>query len=108
VTPRVTAALEVSALIRRVNAAGGFATILHKGDETAGSLLLLLTEKGRISAIYERALTIGDCYDWRELSIQDFDNEGLITDIVDRRRNIDPDLWVVELDIAHPERFIVG
>ena len=105
-TPRITTAIQVSALVRRVNAEGGAATVLRKGDETAGSILLLLAEKGRISAIYEPALTIDGSYAWRKVTIQNVDNKEELADSIYRRQCRDPDLWVVELDIAHPERFI--
>jgi hypothetical protein len=69
-------------------------------------MMLLLAEKGRISAIYEKALTISGQYIWRELTVQNIDNKEEVGDILVRRRQVDPDLWIVELDIAHPERFI--
>src|SRR3546814_4330299 len=43
---RLTSRMLTSALIRRAGQEGGFATILRKGDEVAGTILLLCLEKG--------------------------------------------------------------
>lgn len=105
---RATTALRVSALIRRIEAEGGFATVIAKGDDTAGSLLLLLLDKGRNPRLFEPLLGISGGYEWREIPCQDTDKSQEILDLVERRRRRDPDLWVVELDIPHPERFVDG
>jgi hypothetical protein len=46
--------VEVSALVRQVNAQGGFAMVLAKGEPDAGTILLLLCENGQDQRIYER------------------------------------------------------
>ena len=51
---RLTSAMLVGALVKRVNAAGGFAMILAKGDEMSGVILVQVMDKGRESAIFER------------------------------------------------------
>ncbi len=43
---RVTAGLLVSALIRRVEAEGGHAMVLAKGDATSGAILIALAVRG--------------------------------------------------------------
>src|SRR3546814_12874617 len=52
---RLTTAIRVSALIRRVNSEGGHATVLSKGDATAGAILLILCERGRNQRFFERS-----------------------------------------------------
>jgi hypothetical protein len=105
VAKRLTSALIASALIRRVNQAGGAATVLSKGDETAGSILVVTMEKGQITGILERILAIDDCYAWSETGPQDIENTHEIDAYLARRRSRDPDLWVIELDIAGAARF---
>ena len=51
---RLPAHLEVSGLIRATQAAGGFATVLRKGEKEAGTILVVLTENGANSRVYER------------------------------------------------------
>ena len=45
---RLPAHVEVTAIMRRVEADGGFATVLRKGDPDRGALILVLQERGRI------------------------------------------------------------
>src|SRR3546814_6065206 len=51
---RLTSRMLTSALIRRAGQEGGFATILRKGDEVAGTILLLCLEKGTETGLFER------------------------------------------------------
>lgn len=106
-TPRLATGIYVNALVRRVNQAGGMAMVLAKGDETAGALILVTREKGRYSGILERMLTPKGCYAWTPVSSQVIENEQEVSDFCARRRRSDPDLWIVELDIADAARFAV-
>ncbi len=103
---RLPAHLEVSGLVRQVNAAGGFAAVLHKGERDAGTILLVLMGNGANSRIYERMPQADGSRAWRCSLKQDPDNKQVFDDYLERRRSQDPDLWIVELDIAHGERFI--
>lgn len=105
--PRLATHLYVNALIRRVGAAGGMAAVLAKGDETAGALLLITLEKGINTGIWERAWTPDGAYRWTPVTSQVIENEQEISDYWTRRRAGDPDLWVVELDIAQAAQFAV-
>lgn len=51
---RLPAHLEVSGSTRAMQAAGGFATVLRKGEKEAGTILVVLTENGANSRVYER------------------------------------------------------
>ena len=104
---RVTTSLYVNALIRRVNQSGGMALVLRKGDETAGALLLVTLEKGVNTGVWERAWTPEGMYRWTPISSQVIENEQEISELCARRRASDPDLWIVELDIANAAQFAV-
>ena len=80
---------------------GGFGAVLAKGDAEAGSVLVMLTERGANSTLYERVLQPGGAYAWAQV----VDNEDEVPQFVARRRRYDPDLWVLELDIPSRERF---
>ena len=103
---RLPAHLEVAGLIRRVQAEGGFATVLQKGEHDAGTIMIVLTERGGHSRIYERMPQLDGARQWECSKKQDADNAREIGDFVSRRMVQDPDLWIVELDIAGGERFI--
>ena len=97
---RPAAGLIVSALIRRVEAAGGSAMVLAKGDATAGALLVQLADRGVVGALLERMPGI-EGYNWNEVGPR----EGR-DDYLARRRRADPDLWVVELDCAEARAIV--
>lgn len=104
--PRLPAHLEVAGLIRRVEAEGGFATLLNKGERDAGTIMVVLTEKGENTRVYERMPQLDGSRKWECSRAQDPENPGEISSYIERRISQDPDLWVVELDIAEGERFI--
>jgi len=104
VTPRIASAVLVNALIRLAEGQGGFGVVVAKGDATAGALAVILAEKGRKACLLERALQPDGRYIWQS-STQDVENEADFQKRLDRKRKFDPDLWIVELDIASAERF---
>ncbi len=99
-TARAAAGLLVSALIRAVEAAGGGGMVLAKGDATSGAILLVLAERGRVTAVRERAPALEGGYVWIPAGPAAFADPVALADYIARRRSRDPDLWVVELDHA--------
>ena len=95
----------VSALIRRVQAAGGFATVLHRGDDSAGAVIVECAHRGERTLLLERATGLDGGDGWRAMPVADIADDVAQADRLARRRRSDPDLWVVELDIAQAERF---
>jgi hypothetical protein len=104
VAERLASKVLVSALLRRAQAEGGFGAVLATGDATAGAIAVILAEKGRKACFLERLLRPDGRYRWEE-SGQAVANEGDFQKFLDRRRKYDPDLWILELDIACAERF---
>lgn len=104
-TPRLASSVLVSALIRRAEAEGGFGAVLAKGDATAGSILLILLEKGGNPRIFERVLQADGTYHWSSPATHAGSELQEVPDFIARRRRFDPDLWVLELDIPSAERF---
>ena len=102
---RLTSAMLVGALRRRVNAAGGFATILVKGDEISGVILVQTLEKGRESGLFERVSNFAGVYALMRCGPSPEEGPDALADYVARRRRSDPDLWIIELDIPEAERF---
>ncbi|WP_267388473.1 DUF1491 family protein [Sphingomonas sp. GC_Shp_3] len=101
---RLPSGILVSALLRRVNDAGGMAMVLAKGHQQAGSILLILNDKGRFDGFVEPG---------RDLSGNPFlvsagpghiDSPAEVTAYWQRRRSRDPDLWVIDLDIPFAQR----
>ena len=104
--PRLPARLEVSGLIRAVEAAGGHAMVLAKGEADAGTIVVVLCEKGDNSKLYERMPGLDGKRGWHLTKRHDPENPQQFSEYLARRRAQDRDLWIVELDIANGERFI--
>lgn len=102
---RLTSAMLAGALIRRAASSGGFAMVLVKGDEISGVILVQLLEKGRELGLFERVSDFGGGYQLLRCGPDPEEGTEALTQYLARRRRSDPDLWVIELDIADAERF---
>jgi hypothetical protein len=96
-------ALWVTALLRQVNAGQGFATVLARGEAERGAVLLV-HRRAQITVVYERVPDAGAGHVWRQAAT----GQESVDTFVSRQRGYDRDLWVVELDIADPARFVPG
>lgn len=104
-TPRLATSVLVGGLVRKAQGEGGFAAVLAKGDLQAGSVLVILLEKGANPRILERLLQADGRYSWLPSPGQITENIEDVPAFVARRRRFDPDLWVLELDVPSAERF---
>jgi len=102
---RLAASVLVSALLRRADQEGGFGAVLARGDDQAGEILVILNERGRKTAIFERLLQPDGRYNWQAIDSQIIENEEKFSSFIERKRRFDPDLWLIELDVASAERF---
>lgn len=103
---RLPAHVEVSGLIRAVESAGGFAMVLQKGERDAGTILVLTTQNGRNTSLWERMPQLDGSRKFSCTREQDDENQREIDEYVGKRRRSDPDCWVIELDIENAERFV--
>ena len=97
--------LWVSALIRRAQIEGAYATVVKKGDERAGSVIVKAYDTStRTARLFTEAFgTDGD-----RLWIQPVtsDSESELDAYIARQRGYDPDLWVVEIEDKQGRHFI--
>lgn len=103
---RLPAHLEVAGILRRTQAAGDFGMILRKGDPDRGSVLLVISSRGRHFSCLERMLSPDGGYSWQRTGPAKSAGSTELADFLARRARFDEDLWAVELDIAEPERFV--
>lgn len=103
---RIPTHLEVAGLLRAVAAAGGFATVIAKGERDAGTVLVTCCESGKNCRAYERMPRPDGSRGWTLAKSEDAENPLEFGEYLDRRRRQDRDLWIVELDIPDGERFI--
>jgi hypothetical protein len=103
---RLPANVEATGLLRRAEADGGFGTILKRGDPDRGSLILHITGRGVHAGFLERALTHGGTYCWQAVGPATGAEPAALADWSQKRVRFDEDLWLIELDVPDPERFI--
>lgn len=103
-TARLTADFLVKAMLRRVHDAGGSGAILSRGDSRSGAILVLTLERGANPRFFERGIGGGGTAALIQTGPKGESQESA-DDYWRRRVARDPDLWVVELDIAAAERF---
>ena len=106
---RLPSGVLVGALLRRVNDAGGIGAVLARGDAQAGAILIVTCEKGRDFKVFEREIGPDGATRLNPTTIakgaEIGDESQAVTTYWQRRRDRDPDLWVIELDIPEAERF---
>ncbi|MDR6789067.1 hypothetical protein J2Y58_002436 [Sphingomonas sp. BE138] len=101
---RLPTHLAVSALLQRVNDSGGLAVVRARGEPQGGALLVLIAE-GRCLRAVERMRGLDD-RDTLVPAGPDSDQTAMLEQYWQKRRARDPDLWVIELDVPHAERFV--
>jgi len=88
--------------MRPVGAKGGFSVIPPKGEAGRVVLVLLVAQRGTVIARLERQMTADFSYSWTRFGPPEQDMRSYI----DGRTRIDPDFWLIELDVPDAERFI--
>ena len=104
--PRLAARIVVQAMIRAAERAGGHGTVIASGDPIAGTILVLCAERGEARAALERAPTLDGTPVWARFWDQVLESEENLAERIAKRRRGDPDLWLIELDVAHAERLV--
>ena len=97
--------LWVSALIRRAQIEGAYATVVKKGDDRAGSVIVKAYDTStRTARLFTEAFgTDGDRV-WIQPETSDSETE--LGAYIARQRGYDPDLWVVEIEDRQGRHFI--
>ncbi|WP_252259438.1 DUF1491 family protein [Erythrobacter aurantius] len=103
---RLPAHLEVSGLIRLVESQGGTAVVLAKGERDAGTILIVTMCRGEDVRLFERMPQMDGTRPFLATKSQDLEKPEEFSEYLDRRRRQDPDIWIVEVDIANAERFV--
>ncbi|KEO85812.1 MAG: DUF1491 family protein [Erythrobacter sp.] len=103
---RLPAHLEVSSLIRLVESQGGTAMVLAKGERDAGTILIVTMCRGEDVRLFERMPQMDGTRPFLATKSQDPEKPEEFSEYLDRRRRQDPDIWIVEVDIANAERFV--
>jgi hypothetical protein len=111
---RLTSDIYVSALIRRVFSAGGFAAVTRRGAEQAGAVFVILRDRtGEVTlfgpspqSAYEEAKPLDRAF----VELMRTQDPETLDARLEREKRFDPDLWIVELEpggIAAAELFTI-
>lgn len=103
---RLPAHLEAGAILRLAESQGGFATVLAKGERDAGTILLVTLCRGTGAVLYERMPQRDGLRLFVATKSENTENKQEFSDYLARRRAQDGDIWLIEVDIADPERFV--
>jgi hypothetical protein len=93
-------------MLRQAEAEGGFGTIVKRGDPDRGALVLIVARRGEHQACLERALAQGGDYRWQRVGPARGADAASLAEWSQKRVRFDEDLWLIELDVPDPERFI--
>lgn len=80
--------------------------VIAKGERDAGTVLIVHVYRGEGAVLFERMPQLDGTRPFIATKTQDPENPNDFSDYLDRRRRQDPDIWIVEVDIADAERFI--
>ena len=104
---RVTSDLWVSALVRRVQAAGGFAAVLRRGSPEAGAIFIVSRSRLGELTLYAPAPQFayeeeGRPQDRRFTETLEQADEEAVKARLESEMRFDPDLWIVEIETGSP------
>ena len=104
-TPHLKAGFFVSALIRRVEAAGAQAFVVKKGSEEAGAVFLKISRLDGTCMVLNQ-ITLGeDARGWARPLGEQCD-EAKASDYFERQKKYDPDIWIVEIEDRQGRTFV--
>ena len=97
--------LWVSALIRRAELGGAFATVARKGDPRAGTVIVKAFDtSNRRARLYSEAFGPDGERLWMQPVESEFESE--LDQYLERQIGYDPDLWIVEIEDREGRHFI--
>jgi hypothetical protein len=95
----------VGALIRRAQLAGAFATVVRKGDPTAGAVLVKsFNPRTREASLFASAFRGEGERVWMQPVASNVEPD--LDAFVEKQSRYDPDIWVVEIEDANGRHFL--
>ena len=92
-------------MIRLAETLGGSGMVLSKGERDAGTILLVTMRRGQDAELFERMPQLDGTRSFTSTKAQEADKPFEFSEYLERRRNQDPDIWIVEIDVDDPEAF---
>ena len=105
---RLPAHLAVSGMIRAIESQGGFASVIAKGEKDAGTILILTIYRGENAVLFERLPQLDGSRPYIAAKQQNPEKPEEIFEYLEKRKKQDPDIWILEADIADGARFVAS
>ena len=103
-TDRIASHILINGLIRRVQSEGGFAIVLHKGDRISGGIVVQIVQNGTTTQLLEQVRDLDGGFTLMPVATKYSGDDTNMSQYIDKRCKSDPDLWVLELDVADGAR----
>jgi len=82
--------------------------ITAKGEKDAGTILILTIYRGESAVLFEKMPQLDGSRPFIAAKQQSAEKPNEIYEYLDRRKKQDPDIWVLEVDIADGAQFIAS
>ncbi|MDP3735882.1 MAG: DUF1491 family protein [Hyphomonadaceae bacterium] len=99
----IPAHIWVSALLRRAQSGGAFATVGHRGDADRGDVVIKVTTVRGQARLYAPAFNPEGPTSFERLAQED---EVDVDQLIQKRLKSDRDLWVVEIEDREGRHFL--
>jgi hypothetical protein len=106
--PRVTAELWIKAHIRRCNAQAISAMVVRRGDDQAGALIIKVNHLGPGCMVLAPTNSMDGGRQWRRAMGDDLVPEAEADAYIERQLNMDPDIWVLEIEDRQGRHLVDG
>ena len=96
--PRIKAELWVKAHIRKCNAQAIPVTVVRRGDDQAGALIIKVNQLALGCTILVPANTLDGGRKWRRATGENLVPENEADTYIENQLKMDPDIWVLEIE----------
>lgn len=96
--PKLKARLFIHAAIRRCTSEGITATVVHKGDEDSGAILVKLAQGRDSCVVFSQVRDSEGRLAWMRATGPDPVPEDRADSYIARARDVDYDVWVLEVE----------
>jgi hypothetical protein len=103
---RLKTEIWVKALLRRSTVAGAMATVVKRGENSAGVVLVKVNHLDQKFDVYAQARSAEGELIWIRGAGKASGPEADIDAYIERSRKFDPDLWVVEVEDREGRHFL--
>lgn len=104
IAPRLKSEIEASALRRRAQGGGAFATVLRRGDDSAGALYVVVRTLDGDARLFSPIRDMSGARAWMATpALPEREIDARCAKLFDR----DPDIWVVEVEDREGRHFLI-